>query len=51
MKRIGNPINAMDVLTFVQGRGDRYLFTVRVYRPTDPVPSIPVALRTYGYFS
>jgi hypothetical protein len=47
----GNPITAMDVLSFVQGRGDRYLFTVRVYRPSDPVPKVPVRLTTYGYNS
>jgi hypothetical protein len=43
------PNTAMDVLCWMQTGRDRYLFTVRVYRPGDG--RLPVALRTYGYNS
>lgn len=44
-----SPRTAMDILTWLQTGRDRYLFTVRIYRPTDPVPHVPVGLVAYGY--
>ena len=49
MQTAEQPQTAMDILSFVMGGGTRYLATVRVYDPRDPVPHVPVSLHTISY--